>query len=165
VSAGAVRPPIALVLLLVEDGVLGLDDGVAMHVPGLLRDDARMTVRSLLNHTSGLPDFFEDAAFRAAWRQNQSGEWPAVELVRIAECLRRREPGVFAYANVNYVIVGLIVEAVTGRSVTDVLEARILEPHGLVASELPRTAIAVCGGLTTTAGEIAAFWPRSCRAT
>jgi D-alanyl-D-alanine carboxypeptidase len=147
----------ALVLLLAEDGVLGLDDGVASHMPGLLRDDGNITVRSLLNHTSGLPDFFEDAAFRAAWQKNQSGEWPAGELVRIAECLRRREPGVFSYANVNYVIVGLILEAVTGRSVTDVLEARILEPHGLVASRLPRTAIAVCGGLTTTAREVARF--------
>jgi D-alanyl-D-alanine carboxypeptidase len=67
----------ALVLLLAEDGVLGLDDGVASHMPGLLRDDGSITVRSLLNHTSGLPDFFEDATFRAAWQENQSGEWPA----------------------------------------------------------------------------------------
>jgi CubicO group peptidase (beta-lactamase class C family) len=59
----------ALVLLLVEDGVLGLDDGVASLMPGLLRDDGSITLRSLLNHTSGLPDFFEDPTFRAAWQK------------------------------------------------------------------------------------------------
>jgi D-alanyl-D-alanine carboxypeptidase len=147
----------ALVLALAEDGVLGLDDHVGAHVSGLLRDDGGITVRSLLNHTSGLPDFFDDPAFRTGWLANRSREPPVSELVRIVQRLPRRERGVFGYANVNYVIVGSIVEAATGRSVADALRMRILEPHGLATSHLPSTPMAVSGGLRSPASEVARF--------
>lgn len=147
----------ALVLCLVQDRLVELDDPVAVYLPGLLRDDARITLRSLLNHTSGLPDYFEDATFLAAWQADPAREWAAHELVEIAAGLPRHEPGMFAYANVNYVLVGLIIESVTGRTVADVLRARILEPLGLDATRLPGAAAAATGGLTSTADDLARF--------
>lgn len=147
----------ALVLSLFQDGLLELDDPVAMYLPGLLRGDARITLRSLLNHTSGLPDYFEDAAFLAEWQEHPAHEWTAHELVEIAAGLPRHESGLFSYANVNYVLVALIIESVTGRTVADVLQARILEPLALDATQLPVTATAATGGLTSTADDLSRF--------
>jgi D-alanyl-D-alanine carboxypeptidase len=147
----------ALVLTMAEDRMLALDDDVAVYLPGVLRDDARITVRALLNHTSGLPDYYKDAAFLAEWRENSGREWAAHELIEVAAGLPRHVPGVFSYASTNYVLIGLIVESVTGRSVADALRARILGPLSLDATQLPRAAAAASGGLTSTADDVARF--------
>ena len=146
-----------LVLTLAEDRMLGLDDDVAVYLPGLLRHDARITLRALLNHTRGLPDYFEDATFLEEWRENPDREWAADELLEVTAGLPRHVPGVFRYASTNYVVIGLIVESITGRSLADVLRERVLEPLRLDATELAGGAAAASGGLTSTADDVARF--------
>jgi D-alanyl-D-alanine carboxypeptidase len=147
----------ALVLSLGEDGALGLDDALRTYLPELVRDDVGITVRSLLNHTSGLPDYFEDAAFRAAWLENPARDWTTRELVEVAAGLPRQELGVFRYSGLNYVLIGLIIESVTGLTVAEALRTRILEPLQLFATHLPGTAAAAPGRLTSTADDVARF--------
>ena len=146
----------ALVLALVEDGRLGLDDDAAAHLPARFQSVGPVTVRSLLNHTSGLPDFFEDAAFAAGRRENRGRTWDPDELIQISLSLPRHQPGSFSYANSNFVLVGLLLESLTGHAVGELLRARILDPLGLSATRLPPAATAA-GGLISTSDDLARF--------
>ena len=103
-----------LTLLLAEEGALGLDDDVRAHLPPRFEGVGPVTVCSLLNHTSGLPDFFEDAALAATWRESPDRDWNPDELLEISLALPRHEQGVFSYANSNYIVIAFAIEAVTG---------------------------------------------------
>jgi D-alanyl-D-alanine carboxypeptidase len=146
----------ALTLLLVEDGALELDDDVRAHLSARFGPVGSVTVRSLLNHTSGLPDFFEDAAFAARWQESRRS-WEPDELIEISLALPRHEPGIFNYANSNYVLIGLVIESLTGSPVGELLRRRILDSLGLSATRLPATATAA-GGLVSTSDDVARFF-------
>jgi D-alanyl-D-alanine carboxypeptidase len=107
----------ALVLQLVAEGRLSLDDTVEKWLPGRLAEGAgrQITVRDLLQHRSGLQD--PGLAFGAS--------------IVVA-----RPPGTFYYANANYALLGEIVAAATGSTYEQELEARIIRPLGLVATEV-----------------------------
>ncbi|MEV7618281.1 serine hydrolase domain-containing protein [Streptomyces sp. NPDC089799] len=124
-----------VVLQLVAEGKIGLDDPVEKHLPGLLHgkriDGARITVRRLLQHTSGLPNYTEFDL--------QPGYYEPRDLVDIA--LRHEghfQPGTqWEYSNTNYVVAGLIVQKVTGRPFARELERRIIQPLGLRHTYFP----------------------------
>jgi D-alanyl-D-alanine carboxypeptidase len=147
----------ALTLVLVEDGAIGLDEDVAAHLPARFAPIGSATVRSLLNHTSGLPDFFEDAAFAARWQESPGRAWAPDELIEASLALPRHELGIFSYANTNYVLIGLVIESLTGYTVGELLRRRILDSLGLLATRLPATATAA-GGLISTSDDLARFF-------
>ena len=125
----------ALVLQLVGEGALALDDEVGPLAEGV-------TLRQLLNHTSGLPDHYADLdSLLEPYRRNRAYRQhltprAALELVR--DKPRLFSPGTgWSYSNGNYVVLGLLVEETTGATLRDQLRARILEPLGLEASDLP----------------------------
>jgi len=115
-----------VVMQLVEEGRLELDDPVVRHLPWFRvpRTGTRITIRHLLSHTAGITsgiDGTPEATFQV-WR------------------LRDLSPGSdpgrrFHYSNLGYKTLGLIVEAIEGRSYADVLRRRVLEPLGMSASE------------------------------
>ena len=140
----------ALTLLLAEDGELGLDNEVRAHLSGRYEPVGSATVRSLLNHTSGLPDFFEDAEFVARWQENPNREWDPGELIDVSLALPPHERGVFTYANSNYVLLGLVIETVTGSSLAGLLRRRILDPIGLSATQLPGKATVASTAVSTS---------------
>ena len=147
----------ALTLLLVEDDGLGLDDEVSTHLPGRYKPVGSVTVRSLLNHTSGLPDFFEDARFASQWQEDPNRLWTPDELIDVSLALPRHEPGAFSYANSNYVLIRLVIESITGVSLADLLRRRILDPLGLSATQLPATET-VANALASTSEDLARFF-------
>lgn len=122
-----------VVVQLAAEGRLGLDDPVERHLPGLIRgngyDGRTITVRGLLQHTSGLPDYTESLGRRPV------GEWrfrhfEPREL--IAAALKMPHPDrKWHYATTNALLAGLVVEKVTGRSVETEVTRRIIEPLGL----------------------------------
>jgi len=176
------------VLQLVGDGRLGLDDPVARWLPGLVPDERRITVRMLLAHTSGLFDYLDDPRTLAPYVAGDFGfRWTARRLVRIGVSHPPTfPPGAgWAYSNTGYLVLGLIVERVTGRPLAAVLEHRILRPLGLAATRLPgsqglghprahgylvtasgredvtavsQSAFGAAGGLVSTAGDVARFY-------
>lgn len=121
-------------LQLVEEGWLLLDHTVERWLPGLVPGGERITVRMLLSHTSGLPDYLVDG-FVGQARRDPGRVWAPEELVR--EALRRPArfapgaPGRWSYANTNYILLGMIVERVTGNPLAYELEGRIIAPLGL----------------------------------
>lgn len=106
----------AAVLRLVEQDRLALDDPVARHL-WIAALDGRTTVRHLLLHTGGLADYGTDPAWLAAVATHPQRVWQPAELAALG--LRhppRAAPGVtFHYSDTGYVLLGLIVERVTGR--------------------------------------------------
>ena len=117
-----------VVLQLVGEGRLRLDEPVARRLPGLLANGDRVTVRQLLNHTSGLPDYTTDPELFAGIVDNRV--WEPRELVALAA----RHPQLFPpgsawrYSNTNYIVAGLLVEAVAGRPLARELDRRIFAP-------------------------------------
>jgi len=115
----------AAVLLCAEDGKLKLDDQVGKHLAGLT-DGERITIRHLLNHTSGYRDFYpQDYVFPAMKLPiKPSGildQWARVPL--------DFQPGEqWQYSNTGYTAAGLIVEKVSGRPLIDFMRERIFKP-------------------------------------
>jgi D-alanyl-D-alanine carboxypeptidase len=126
----------ALVLGLAEDHRLSLDDTVERWLPGLVPNGSAITVRQLLQHTSGLFDYAADPATFLPFAADPGHAWQPRDLVAIAT----GHPPNFApgrgwgYSNTNYVVLGLIVEAATGNHVGTELERRIFRPLHLWAT-------------------------------
>ncbi|MER7245228.1 serine hydrolase domain-containing protein [Kribbella sp. NPDC000426] len=129
-----------VVLQLVAEGKLELDGPVAPHLAAF-ELDPRITVRMLLNHTSGLfnytGEYFPDGTVVAGlpatgkeWADNRLKGYAPEELVEFALGKPARfEPGTeWSYANTNYTIAALLIESVTGRSFAEELDRRILKP-------------------------------------
>lgn len=118
----------ALVLQLQDEGLLGLEDPVEDWVPGYY-DGVGLTLRHLLSHTSGIVSYNYVGSF------DDSLPWTPQELVGWAvahEPALRFSPGsAWEYSNTNFVLLGLVVEAATGRSYEDQVAARLTEPLGL----------------------------------
>jgi D-alanyl-D-alanine carboxypeptidase len=124
----------ALVLQLVAEGLLDLDGDAAPFVEGV-------TIRQLLNHTSGLDDFVGDIVlFFEPYRQDSAHRWelgPRDELRLVMDKPRLFPPGEgWAYHGSNYVVLRLVVEEATGVSLRDALRQRVLAPLGLEKTDL-----------------------------
>jgi D-alanyl-D-alanine carboxypeptidase len=120
-----------VVLQLVDERKLTLADTVERWLPGLVPNGRAITVRQLLNHTSGLFDYAEDSrAFGHTLTRLPTRVWTPRELVAIATSHAPLfAPGArWAYSNTNYFLLGLIVEAATGRPLETELRKRIFVP-------------------------------------
>ncbi|MFB8208747.1 serine hydrolase domain-containing protein [Streptomyces sp. NPDC056010] len=138
---------VATVLLqLGGEGRLSLDDTVDTWLPGLVRghgnDGHRVTLRHLLQHTSGLPDYIGDVVpdlSAAGYRVNRWTTYTSRQRVALA----MKHPPSFApglgweYSNTNYVLAGLVIKAVTGHSWEHEVRARILRPLRLTRTLTP----------------------------
>ncbi|WP_330301113.1 serine hydrolase domain-containing protein [Streptomyces sp. NBC_00503] len=126
-------------LQLVGEGRLDLDASVDTYLPGLLRgegiDGRGITVRRLLQHTSGLPDYGDLVGDDMLRRRS----FDPRELLDLA--LRRTAdfaPGTkWQYSNTNYVVVGLIIQEVTGRPLAQEIEERVIRRIGLRHTYFP----------------------------
>ena len=126
-----------VVLQLVGEGQLRLDDPISRTLPGLLANGDQITVRQLLNHTSGLPDYILNPELFAGIVQNRI--WMPRELVALAATHPPRfAPGTaWEYSNTNYIVAGLLIEAVTQHPVARALERRIFTPLRLGHTSFP----------------------------
>jgi D-alanyl-D-alanine carboxypeptidase len=128
-----------VVLELVGEGKLALEDTVEKWRPGLVPNGGAITIRELLNHTSGLYDFTEDLGWQRATIADPHRVWGPRELVAVATS----HPPYFApgtdwrYSNTNYIVLGLVIEAGTGSTVGDQLRNRLFGPLGLGATSFP----------------------------
>jgi len=128
----------AAALSLVSAGRLGLDDTIGLRLPYLPRKWHRVTLRQLLNHTSGLPDFVESKAFVAAVTANpRQAPAPRELLMFVADKPLNFRPGSrYRYSNSDNIAVGLMVEAATGKDYATVLRQRVYRPARLTNTGL-----------------------------
>jgi D-alanyl-D-alanine carboxypeptidase len=133
---GSVTKPFVatVVLQLVAEGRLSLQDTVERWLPGTLPYGDQVTIRQLLNHTSGVPDnSLEPLVVLYTFPHGRSRAWTPRELVAlIADQPPDFPPGTgWSYSNTGYVLAGMIVEAVTGHKLGQELARRIFRPLGL----------------------------------
>jgi CubicO group peptidase (beta-lactamase class C family) len=121
----------AAVMLLVEDGKLGLDDSIARYFPDAPESWQAIQVRHLLSHTSGIPDYSEkDVDYRHDYTDD--------ELVKVAQRMKLDfEPGSrWSYSNTGYVLLGILITKVSGRFYGDVLKDRVFAPLGMKTARI-----------------------------
>jgi D-alanyl-D-alanine carboxypeptidase len=128
------------VLLLAEDGLIDLDARISTYLPatiyGHVPNGATATVRQLLGHTSGIPDYTGVLAYELDTLNDPMGWYPPDRLLSYVEgesafCA----PGAcYFYSNTNYLLLALLVDHVTGTSHADVISERIIQPLGLDAT-------------------------------
>ncbi len=128
----------AVTLKLVEEGRLGLDDGIEKWLGrepwfDRLPNARRITLRMLMNHSSGIPEHVLNKEFIKALREQPDKNWKPDELVAfILDSKPLFEAGQgWAYADTNYILVGMIFERASGRTVYGEVTRRILAPFKL----------------------------------
>ncbi|MER6694115.1 serine hydrolase domain-containing protein [Streptomyces minutiscleroticus] len=147
---------VATVLLQLEaEGRLSLDDTVEQWLPGLVlgngHDGRGITLRQLLNHTSGIFDYTADKTYQHTYVlkdgffEHRYDTLSPYELIGIA---MRHEPGFppgtsWGYSNTNYVLAGLVIEKATGNPYGDEIRHRVIEPLNLHATTVPGTSTKV----------------------
>jgi TolB protein len=129
----------AIVVQLAEERKLRLASTLDDHLPGVVARGDEITIRQLLGHRSGLPEYLEHLTWLK--RASRSPKTRPIDILRFAgsKPLAFKPGSRFGYSNTNYVALGLVIEKVTGRSYARELERRILRPLALVATELPKT--------------------------
>jgi CubicO group peptidase (beta-lactamase class C family) len=110
------------VMMLVEEGKIGLDDPITKYFPDAPATWKEVTVRELLSHTAGLGDYPKDFNFRKDWTEDE--ELKLIESIPLAY-----PPGTkWAYSNFGYVTLGILIHRVTGEFYGDFLQQRIFQP-------------------------------------
>lgn len=139
---------VAVVLLQLEaEGKLSLDDTVDKWLPGAVsangNDGTKITIRELLNMTSGLNDYLADPTIRASYIAdlNPGKQWDPQHLVDVATSKKpSAQPGTeWNYSNTNFIVAGMIIKAVTGNDAATEVENRIIKPLGLADTTFPTT--------------------------
>jgi D-alanyl-D-alanine carboxypeptidase len=128
---------VTVILQLVGEGVLSLDDPMSKFFPDIENSDA--TVRDLANMRSGVFNYTEDQDFVLLLIEDLLRKWAPQELVDVADRNLPYFPpdGGWHYSNTNTVILGMIIEQVTGNFVGDEIQKRIIGPLGLGGTIYP----------------------------
>ncbi len=134
-----------VVMQLVGEGRVGLDDPVSRWLP-TLPNGGRITVRQLLNHTSGLPDYFR-VPLIARRLASRRAVIPPAEMIRIAaaEPLAFEPGSTYGYSSTNYLVLGEIVWRATGKRIGPEITERLLEPLSLARTTYGRPAAPMRG--------------------
>lgn len=122
----------AVILQLVEEGKLSLDDPVSKFVPSLPQPGAGATVRQLLNHTVGVQSYTGIPGWMAD-EKNTGRPYTTEQMIALFKDLPSpSKPGEeYSYNNSGYVLVGAVIEAVTGKPWHQAVEERTAKPLGL----------------------------------
>ncbi len=141
----------AVVLQLVEEGVLSLDDTVGQHAGPFVFVNSGITIRQLLGHTSGVYNYTNHPDRVPTIRADLTREWTPEEV--LSSFLK--SPYFFAgtggsYSNSNFLILHTIIEAATGNSLGDEIRSRLIQPFELTGTTF--------GGDEPANGEIATTW-------
>jgi len=136
-----------LVLQQAAQGTLRLDGTVSQYLPWYRKDTGtRMTVEQLLHHTSGLPPDYNDPEYSISAAASRQYE-PTVFAQKLCQPDLVAVPGTkWAYCNGGYVLLGLIVERVSGKPFADLLSEQILAPLGMKSTGIDHDDLAQMGG-------------------
>ena len=127
-----------VILQLVDEKKLSLDDKLSKYEPQVPGADG-ITIRQLLNMTSGLYNYTDDQAFWDAFLKNRNAVWTPQQVVDLAVS----HPAVFPpgqkymYSNTNYILLGMIIEKVTGKKAGDVITTGIIDKLSLTNTSFP----------------------------
>jgi D-alanyl-D-alanine carboxypeptidase len=130
----------AVALSLVDHGLLSLDDTIAARLPSLPAAWGAVTLRQLLSHTGGVPNYTADKKFQQYFVDHLHGD---ITLLGLIDFVRDKPleftPGTgYHYSNTDNIIIALMAEAATGTPYVDLLTREVTRPLGLRQTDLPR---------------------------
>jgi CubicO group peptidase (beta-lactamase class C family) len=119
----------ACILLLQERGRLNVHDPMSRYLSGLPAAWQAITIHQLLTHTSGIPDYTSNPEMP---KLNRTGATPEKMVALVADKPLDFAPGTnWSYSNTGYILLGMIIEKVSGQSYADFLKTNIFEPLGM----------------------------------
>lgn len=126
----------ATMLLLMEDGLLTLDDSIGQYIVGYDNVPGEVTIRQLLSHRSGINDYLnENPATIVEWVLHPDSIWVEDTLLNNYVLGTNFPPDqTWSYSNTNYLLAGRIIENITGQLWYDVVRDRIINPLNLTAT-------------------------------
>lgn len=127
-----------VVLQLISEGKLSFDDVVDKFVKGM-PNGSTATIRNLLQMQSGIPTYTANEKVINKWAKNPQAAWTPQQL---ADSVKGEKPmfkpgEAFFYSNTNFVLLGMIIEQVTGKSIADNFQERVFTPLGLDQTSVP----------------------------
>jgi CubicO group peptidase (beta-lactamase class C family) len=144
------------IMMLVEEGKVGLDDKINKYLPGSPASWKDITVRHILTHTSGIPDYTEEKTGGAI---NMRTDYTEEELVKkIAALPLDFPPGEkWSYSNSGYLLLGVLIHHVSGEFYGDFLQQRVFQPLQMTSTRIISEADIVpnrCAGYRLVKGEL-----------
>lgn len=127
----------ALLLKLSEHNQINLNDTIGTWVSGFPNINGAITIKQLLNHTSGIADYLENQAITDSLNVNPDRFWQRNELLQLTPVPYFNPGASIEYSNTNYLLAGYIAEEVTGRPIHELLRDSIYVPAGLQHSYFP----------------------------
>jgi CubicO group peptidase (beta-lactamase class C family) len=119
----------AAIMRLVDQRKISLDDDVAQYLPGIPFNGRHVTVRRLLNHTSGIHNYTNDPEWKRHWSEDVL---PETVVGWVAPAMFDFAPGEkMAYSNTGYTLLGMIIEKVSGRTYGAFVQQELFGPLGL----------------------------------
>lgn len=133
-----------VLLQLVEDGELSLDDTIGEYVADVPNGDTA-TLRQLADMSSGIPSYTAETAFTDELFADPTRAWAPEELVGF---VRGKAPSFapgdgWEYSNTNYVLLGMVIEQVTGKPMAEVFQERIFGPLAMTSTVFPGGSAAI----------------------
>lgn len=149
------------IMRLAKDGLLSLSDKVSRHFPELPSWAGEIEIRNLMNHTSGIPDYFDEAFIEKYCYEDPDAVAETLPLEIIASYDRLLfAPGTeHLYSNSGYVLLGVLVERLAGRSFASFANERVLRPAGMTNSCVLETGKRPDGLAVGYAGESGHYRP------
>ncbi len=126
-----------VILQLVQENKVNIDDKLskwlAKETKGIILNADRISIRQMLNHTSGIADYVSLSTYREAIKANPTKQWKPQEVINLVKGVESTNvPGKkFSYSNTNYYLLGLVIERATGSTYVHEIQTRILEPLGM----------------------------------
>jgi CubicO group peptidase (beta-lactamase class C family) len=125
-------------MMLVEEGKVGLDDSIMKYLPEVPAAWKGITVRHLITHTSGIPDYGGEESTMSKGVLDFRRDYTEDELVRTfaGMPLAFQPADKWSYSNTGYVLLGVLIHRVTGKFYGDVLQERIFKPLGMTSTRI-----------------------------
>ncbi|MBX3165123.1 MAG: serine hydrolase [Bacteroidetes bacterium] len=121
-----------VIFQLIEQNLLSLDDSVGQYLPPIPTVPSSTKIRYLLNHRSGLYDVFSNNVAAQNWYNTPNAIWNPLTVIQTYSNNPTFSQGTgFSYSNTNYMLLGLIIEQITGNSFAQALTDQILTPYNL----------------------------------
>ena len=115
-----------------------MEDPLGKWLPQYPNIDASITVRQLLNHGSGLSGYYRNKSFRSEMEEDPDRVWQPEDMLKYERPPQNIGSAPPRYTNTNYILLGMIIEAITGNSLAQELQSRITGPLHLDSTYLPK---------------------------
>ena len=121
----------ALTLQLAEEGILSLEDPLSKWLPAYPHVNSEITIRQLLNHTSGIYMFWSNQGIWDDLKKERDRIWTPGEILAYIDKPYFQPGEGFRYSNTNYLLAAMVIQEATGHSLAEELRTRFWEPLGM----------------------------------